>query len=111
MYQYGNGVPENDAEAVKWYRLAAEQGNAIAQSSLSVMYYQGEGVPENYLTAYVWTSVSAAQGNQIAKGNVEIIKGTLTNENIKVLFLVGRYKFYHLLGNHSLPYYSTTVFI
>ena len=75
------------------------------------MYYQGEGVPENYLTAYVWTSVSAAQGNQIAKGNVEIIKGTLTNENIKVLFLVGRYKFYHLLGNHSLPYYSTTVFI
>lgn len=37
--------------------------------------------------------------------------GQKENENIKVLFLVGRYKFYHLLGNHSLPYYSTTVFI
>ena len=27
-------VPENDAEAVKWYRLAAEQGYALAQFHL-----------------------------------------------------------------------------
>ena len=82
MYDNGEGVPENDAEAVKWYRLAAEQGDADAQSNLGAMYVKGEGVPENYLTAYVWTSVSAAQGNQMAKGNVEIIKGTLTNEQL-----------------------------
>lgn len=25
-YQDGQGVPKNDAEAVKWYRLAAAQG-------------------------------------------------------------------------------------
>ncbi|HUB52524.1 MAG TPA: SEL1-like repeat protein, partial [Terracidiphilus sp.] len=25
-YESGNGVPKNDGEAVKWYRLAAEQG-------------------------------------------------------------------------------------
>ena len=34
MYIYGNGVPENDTEAVKWYRLAAEQGQANAQYNL-----------------------------------------------------------------------------
>ena len=28
MYDSGEGVPEDDKEAVKWYRLAAEQGNA-----------------------------------------------------------------------------------
>ena len=28
MYDNGMGVPENDAEAVKWYRKAADQGNA-----------------------------------------------------------------------------------
>ena len=28
MYDLGEGVPEDDAEAVKWYRKAAEQGNA-----------------------------------------------------------------------------------
>jgi uncharacterized protein len=27
----GQGVPEDDAEAVKWYRKAAEQGLARAQ--------------------------------------------------------------------------------
>ena len=26
MYRNGQGVPQDDAEAVKWYRLAAEQG-------------------------------------------------------------------------------------
>ena len=27
MYRTGRGVPKDFAEAVKWYRLAAEQGN------------------------------------------------------------------------------------
>ena len=33
MYSDGQGVPQNDAEAVRWYRLAAEQGHAEAQFS------------------------------------------------------------------------------
>ena len=37
MYDTGYGVPENKAEAVRWYRLAAEQGNAVAQYNLGVM--------------------------------------------------------------------------
>ena len=28
-YDYGWGVPEDDAEAVRWYRLAADQGYAV----------------------------------------------------------------------------------
>ena len=38
MYDRGQGVPEDDAEAVRWYRLAAEQGLASAQLNLGVMY-------------------------------------------------------------------------
>ena len=34
MYQDGQGVAQDDAEAVKWFRLAAEQGDADAQSNL-----------------------------------------------------------------------------
>ncbi len=30
-YDHGQGVTEDDAEAVRWYRLAAEQGHASAQ--------------------------------------------------------------------------------
>ena len=81
-YDFGEGVAENDAEAFKWYRLAAVQGDADAQSNLGGMYYDGEGVPENYLAAYVWYSVSAAKGNQIAKNNIEIVKNVLTNEQL-----------------------------
>ena len=32
MYQNGRGVPQNDTEAVAWYRKAAEKGKANAQS-------------------------------------------------------------------------------
>ena len=34
MYENGKGVPQDDAEAVKWYRMAAEQGDADAQFNL-----------------------------------------------------------------------------
>ena len=82
MYSTGIGIPENDAEAVKWFRLAAEQGYSQAQSNLGVMYAYGDGVPMNYLTAYVWMSVSAAQGNQNARGNIEVVKNELTSEQV-----------------------------
>ena len=40
-YDNGFGVPEDDAEAVRWYRLAAEQGDADAQNNLGFMYANG----------------------------------------------------------------------
>lgn len=48
MYVEGNGVPKNDAEAVKWFRKAAEQGNSPAQFELGFMFAEGNGVPKNY---------------------------------------------------------------
>ena len=41
IYDYGQGVPQSNQEAVKWYRKAADQGNAQAQFSLGVMYDKG----------------------------------------------------------------------
>ena len=34
MYDNGQGVPQDYKTAVKWYRLAAEQGHAAAQNNL-----------------------------------------------------------------------------
>ena len=34
-YFYGRGLDKNDAEAVKWYKKAAEQNNAWAQHMIS----------------------------------------------------------------------------
>jgi TPR repeat protein len=52
MYDNGDGVPKNAVEAVRWYRLAADQGVAQAQYNLGLMYGLGQGVPKNYMVAY-----------------------------------------------------------
>ncbi len=62
MYEKGQGVPQDYAEAVKWHRKAAEQGLAEAQFSLGVMYYGGQGVPQDYAEAVKWHRKAAEQG-------------------------------------------------
>jgi len=52
---------------MKWYRLAAEQGNAIAQANLGVMYEDGEGVPQDYKEAAKWYRLAAEQGEADAQ--------------------------------------------
>ena len=34
IYQNGEGVPQDDAEAIKWYLKAAEHGYTAAQNNL-----------------------------------------------------------------------------
>ncbi|MEI8182452.1 MAG: tetratricopeptide repeat protein, partial [Desulfomonile sp.] len=58
--------PQNYEEALKWYRKAADQGDAIAQRFLGFMYYEGQGVPQNYKEALKWYRKAADQGNKKA---------------------------------------------
>src|SRR6476660_6605923 len=53
-YDKGEGVRRDLAEAVKWYRKAAEQKYAGAQNSLGVCYARGEGVPRDLVEAVKW---------------------------------------------------------
>ena len=39
-YEIGEGVSQDNIEAVKWLRLAAEQGHAEAQFSLDVIRHR-----------------------------------------------------------------------
>ncbi len=82
LYARGDGVPEDDAEAVRWFRLAAEQGNALAQYSLGSMYGNGEGVPEDIVLAYMWSNLAAAQGNEDAQGFKDMTEQQMTREQI-----------------------------
>src|ERR1700722_847791 len=41
------GLPASFSEAVKWYQLAAEAGNANAQFQLGSCYRYGNGVQKN----------------------------------------------------------------
>ena len=66
----GKGVPQDYAEAVKWYRLAAEQSYASAQSNLGFMYKNGQGVPQDYAEAVKWYRLAAEQGVAAAQHNL-----------------------------------------
>ena len=69
-YANGEGVPQDDAEAVRWYRLAAEQGNAGAQYNLGVRYDTGRSVPQDHAEAVRWYRLSAEQGIAAAQLNL-----------------------------------------
>ena len=66
MYANGEGVPQDDVEAVKWYRKAADQGYAKAQHMLGFMYIIGQGVPENATEGVKWYRKAAEQGYALA---------------------------------------------
>jgi len=66
------GVPEDDAEAVRWFRLAAEQGGATAQYNLGLMYGDGEGVLEDKAEAVRWYRLAGEQGHVTAQFNLGV---------------------------------------
>jgi len=70
MYRNGQGVPQDHAEALKWYRRAAEQGDAAAQYNLGQMYRTGQGVPQDHAEALKWYRRAAEQGDADAQHNL-----------------------------------------
>lgn len=54
-------MPRDLAQAVQWYRRAANQGVAQAQTNLGVLLSQGRGAAADPEQAYFWLSLTAAQ--------------------------------------------------
>jgi hypothetical protein len=73
MYHAGQGVAQDYKEAVRWYRLAAEQGNALAQVKLGLMYDKGQGVAQDYTEAVRWYRLAAEQGDASAQFNLGLM--------------------------------------
>jgi TPR repeat protein len=64
-YSTGQGVPNDDAEAYKWFRKAAEQGHVDAQHALGWIYAwpSRSGVPMDDVEALKWFGKAAEQGH------------------------------------------------
>ena len=60
-------------EAVRWYRKAADQGNARGQHNLGIMCEIGQGVPQDYAEAAKWYRKAAEQGDANAQSNLGIM--------------------------------------
>ena len=63
------------AAAARWYRAAAEQGDAQAQNNLGVMYEQGNGVAQDHAEAARLFRLAAEQGNAQAQLSLGIMYG------------------------------------
>jgi uncharacterized protein len=64
------GVATNYVEAVKWYRKAAEQNHAAAQSNLGACYGTGQGVEKDVAEAARWYRKAAEQNDPVAQYNL-----------------------------------------
>jgi TPR repeat protein len=61
-YEAGRiGLPRDFALAARWYREAANQGDAYAAASLGILLNFGKGIPRDYVQAYVWYERAASR--------------------------------------------------
>ena len=81
IYAKGRGVPQDYTEALKWYRRAADQGDADGQLNLGGMYYKGLGVPKDYVLAYMWLILAARQDANFVEAR-DVIAEKLTPDQL-----------------------------
>jgi uncharacterized protein len=72
-YADENSQQRNDVEAVRWFRMAAEGGNAEAQYKLAVMLEHAWGTRRDYQEAMSWYSKAAKQGHAGGQNNIGLM--------------------------------------
>ena len=86
MYSTGQGVAQDDQQAVAWLRKAAERGHAEAQFSLGQMYSNGRGVAQDSEVAASWYQKAGQQGETRALEQLKILGvGTRESANLDAL--------------------------
>jgi len=81
-FHNGDGVPQDDAQAMQWFLRAAEQGHATAQSALGAYYWAGRGVPEDLSKAYFWSEIALAEGDENSKSRLEGLASQMTGAQV-----------------------------
>lgn len=79
MCREGRGVPQDNQQALSWYRKAAEQGHIDAQYNLGVMYEEGLGVPQDDSQSQHWYRKATEQGHAEAKDRLGLARGKVLN--------------------------------
>ena len=61
---------------MRWYLLAAEQGDPSAQFNLGLAYDSGQGIVQDYVQAYKWLDLAATNFSpqQVERRNQAITK-------------------------------------
>ncbi|HLY55444.1 MAG TPA: aspartyl protease family protein [Stellaceae bacterium] len=70
MYETGSGVAADPVEAMKWYRKAADAGDAAGERAIGMLYQAGKGVPVDDVQAMIWLRKAADAGDAIAPNQI-----------------------------------------
>lgn len=57
---------KDDAEAVKWFKRAANNGSAQAQLNLAICYFNGQGVGKDLVVAHEWADMAKVGEERVA---------------------------------------------
>ena len=67
LYDQGHGVAQDYAEAMRWFRKAANGGCATAMSNIGMLYKNGQSVPKDARLAGEWFEKAIAAGYEPAQ--------------------------------------------
>ncbi|HUJ95324.1 MAG TPA: GAF domain-containing protein [Terriglobales bacterium] len=81
-YAQGEDVPQDDAEATRWFARAAEQGHIVAQATLGAWYWAGRGVPKDLNKAYFWLVLARAGGYERSNDLIGPITAEMTHSEV-----------------------------
>jgi hypothetical protein len=81
-YATGEDVPQDYAEAVRWFTLAAEQGHMGAQATLGAYYWSGRGVPTDLVKAYLWAVLAQTGGDDASRYRVAFLASRMTRAQV-----------------------------
>ncbi len=81
-YHNGEGVQQDDVQAVQWFLRSAEQGHVDAQSHLGAYYWAGRGVPEDLSQAYFWSDIALAGGDENSRSRLQGLTSQMTREQV-----------------------------
>ena len=81
-YATGEDVPQDYAEAVRWFTMAAEQGHVVSQATLGAYYWAGRGVPQDLVKAYFWSVLAQAGGDEASKYRVSVLASRMTHAQV-----------------------------
>jgi len=63
-------LKQSDAKAFKYWKMSADQEDALSQLNIGIMYEEGRGVKENSMEAFKYYKMSADNGR--AEAQLEI---------------------------------------
>lgn len=82
MYYYGEGVRQDKAMALVWYRKAAEQGDLTSMFNLAYEYEHGDEVNRNLNESRRWYGKAAEQKNTLERLDFERLTKTFLIPNV-----------------------------